>query len=128
MVLKKLASLDGGQVNFPERRDSFTNLSAHELTQDQKDLLNLGLNCSILSKRSQHEKKAEIEHCTSRSAITITLAGSRSTQMSRHSPWRRIPRVGAAPAAALFLQDAAKELRANENIVIRREVLCVRYP
>ena len=38
-VLKKLASLYGGQVNLPERRDSFINLSAHELTQDKKDLL-----------------------------------------------------------------------------------------
>ena len=60
-ILRKLSTLYGAQVTLPDESDSYINLSAHNLTQDEKDFLNLGFTCRLLSKRNQQEKKAEIE-------------------------------------------------------------------
>ena len=35
-IVRKLSSLYGGQVNIPEKNDSYVNLSSHVLTEDQK--------------------------------------------------------------------------------------------
>lgn len=60
-VQRKLVKLYGGNVVVPENKGCFVNLSDYELNDDEKELLNLGLNCHYLPRLSRQRKKAEIE-------------------------------------------------------------------
>ena len=44
-----------------ENVDSFINLSDYQLTDDEKQLLNLGLNCHLQPKYDKLHKKVELE-------------------------------------------------------------------
>ena len=59
--VKKLNRLYEGTMYLSESRDNFINLSNHNLTKEEKEVLNLGLNCHIHSKIDQTTKKMEIE-------------------------------------------------------------------
>ena len=70
-IIKKLNGLYQGQkvVNedkgksfcVKENVDSFINLSDYQLTNDEKQLLNLGLNCHLQPKYDKLHKKVELE-------------------------------------------------------------------
>ena len=63
-TIEKLSALYGGPLMLPEVSDGYLNLSSVELTQSQKDLLNLGLNCHIQTIQTKYdslEKKANLE-------------------------------------------------------------------
>ena len=51
----------GGDIKLGESQQGFVNLSSVELTDAQRELLNLGLNCHVLTPNSLTEKKAELE-------------------------------------------------------------------
>ena len=57
-IQRKLAKLYGGNLVVPESNDCFINLSDYELKEDEKEVLNLGLNCHFLPKPSRQRKKS----------------------------------------------------------------------
>ena len=68
-TIKKLNSLycngdvksGSSYLYVKESVDSFVNLSNHELSKDEKDFLNLGLNCHLEPKYDTLHKKVEME-------------------------------------------------------------------
>ena len=60
-IVKKLSNLYGGHIKLPESKDGYINLSTIELSDDQKEVLNLGLNCHYQAKYDPLDKKAELE-------------------------------------------------------------------
>ena len=122
-ITRKLSALYGGKVCLPVSCDSFVNLSSYKLTRAQKDLLNLGLNCSYYPKRNQQEKKAELEllyeqicdhHKAGRIQVNPDvqeqLLAEGTKQRGSHKSHIVTPR----------LREAARELRDNPDLIIRR--------
>ena len=58
---KKLTTLNGGRVRQEQKSDGFINLSNVDLTNEQKKLLNLGLNCHYIRKPHRDEKRIQTE-------------------------------------------------------------------
>ncbi|XP_043222609.1 uncharacterized protein LOC122381900 [Amphibalanus amphitrite] len=122
-IQRKLSSLYGGDITLPEQRDSYVNLSSYVLTQDQKDFLNLGLNCRLYPKQSQQEKKAEVELlyeqiCDRHRDGNIEVNPDIQEQLSAESTKTR----GTNRSGILTprLRQAAKQLKDNPDIIIRR--------
>ena len=122
-VLRKLSSLYGGPVCLPESRDSFLNLSSHALTQDQKDLLNLGLNCSYYPRSNRQEKKAEVELlyqqiCDHHKAGRIDVNPDIQAQLLAEGT--KLRGDSKSRIVTQRLRKAAEELRNNPGLIIRR--------
>ena len=122
-ITKKLSRAYGGTILLPERKDGYINLSSVELTDSQKELLNLGLKCHFMSSSDHMEKKAAIEtlyqdilklekdnKVTVNSRLRDSLIGE-SSKMRGNSKSKIISRR---------LREAAKQLREDDRIVIRR--------
>ena len=60
-IAKKLSKIYGGCFNLPQQKQGYVNLSSVQLTTDQHNFHNLGLNCHIQSKRKSTDKKTELE-------------------------------------------------------------------
>ena len=60
-TLNKLNRLYKGTLKLPESLDQYINLSKHHLTESEKELLNLGLNCHVSSKFDRYIKATEME-------------------------------------------------------------------
>ena len=58
---KKLADLNGGNLKVARPKAGYINLSDYQPSPTQEDLLNLGLNCHVLSKPRPYDKRLEIE-------------------------------------------------------------------
>ena len=59
-VLKKLTHLYKGDIAVPENDQGFLNLSSTQLTPDQEEFLNLGINCHNFPKFNAVTKKTEV--------------------------------------------------------------------
>ncbi|MPC62099.1 hypothetical protein E2C01_056181 [Portunus trituberculatus] len=60
--ISKLTRLYGGNIKLPQPRNAFINLAPGlELTDDQEELLNLGLDCHFMTKPRPHRKRLELE-------------------------------------------------------------------
>ena len=120
---RKLSSLYGDHVVLPNPSDNYINLSNQELTSDQKDLLNLGLKCSYYPKHSQQEKKAELELlyqqiCDHHKAGKINVNPDVQEQLLSEGTRRRGRNTSRLITPRL--RAAAKELRQNTELIIRR--------
>ena len=122
-ITRKLSALYGDKVTLPVSCDSFVNLSTYELTPAQKDLLNLGLNCSYYPKRNQQEKKAELELlyeqiCDHNKAGRIQVNPDVQEQLLAEGTKQR----GSDRSRIVTprLREAARELRNNPDLIIRR--------
>ncbi|MPC68551.1 hypothetical protein E2C01_062753 [Portunus trituberculatus] len=60
-MIKKLAKLLGDNIKLPRPNRGYTNLTDVVLTQDQEDILNMGIQCHYLTKPRPHRKRLEIE-------------------------------------------------------------------
>ena len=58
-VLKKLSHLYKGDIFAPKEANGFVNLSSVQLTRDQEQFLNLGINCHYFPKFDSVTKKTE---------------------------------------------------------------------
>ena len=58
---KKLSRLYGGPINLKCEGDPFINFSSRALSDDEKDFLNLGVNCHLSGKTEFCQKKTELE-------------------------------------------------------------------
>ena len=123
-MAKKLSNLYKNPFVLPEDgSDTFVNLSDYTLTGDEKVLLNLGLNCHIKSPMEKYKVKVELEilyeqllHLKNNDIVDIEpelqdrLKGAASWFYSKEHSSILTPE----------LRAAAKSLRENPDIVIRR--------
>ena len=122
-ILKKLSNLNGGPVLLPQPIDGYVNLSDKVITANQRKLLNLGLNCHTQCKINPIHKRVEIETLIDdvlemKKNGKVTISDSFITEMVTESKKSR----GSKKSRILDkdLITAAKELKENKEIVIRR--------
>ena len=122
-IVKKLTNLNNGPLLIPYPREGYINLTDVNLTPNQKRLLNLGLNCHIQKKTSLHHKRMEIETLIEdiqelQKKRKITTSPNLIAELVAESGRQR----GSTRSKLLDkdLVSAAKELRENENIIIRK--------
>ena len=122
-MIKKLTKLHGGNIKLPRPTCGYTNLTDLVLTQDQEDILNMGINCHYLTKPRPHRKRLEIEtllddiqQLEAKGKVTTSpdlqpslLAEAAKNRGSFHSQKVKKQHI-----------LAAKQLRENKEIVIRR--------
>ncbi|XP_076037506.1 uncharacterized protein LOC143022964 [Oratosquilla oratoria] len=121
-VQKKLSRLYGNKMFLPKYTDGFVNLSNYQLSENQKEFLNLGLKCNYMPQFKKAEKTAELELlyrnlCNLRKEGKIQLNPDVKEQLQAESIKHRS--FGSGPLLTAELQ-AAMELRENKDIVIRR--------
>ena len=123
-MLRKLSKLYKAPVVLPDKEvDGFINLSNYTLTDSEKHLLNLGLNCHLQSKVDMYERKVELE------ILYESLLNLQTQKIVEISPelqdqlraeGSRQPPNSNSTLLTPELRAAAKSLRENNNIVIRR--------
>ena len=123
IVLKKLNKLYNGEIMLKGETSCFINLSDHILSQAEKDFLNLGLNFHIQPKYNKLHKQTEIEalygsllELQKNKKITINprLADQLASESTKHrNPYYRC-------SLSSDLKNAAKELKNNDKLVIRK--------
>ena len=119
----KLVKLNGGQVKYSRPLKGYINLTNKEVTRDQEELLNMGLNCHTMSKPKKFQKRIEceiliddIEKLTKKGEVITEptfkqeiLAEATKTRGSFNSNIIERRHI-----------DAAKQLKADSSITIRR--------
>ena len=60
-ITKKLNKLYGGNIKLKCDGDAFLNLSSRTLNEDEKEFLNLGVNCHVAGKFQSCQKNTELE-------------------------------------------------------------------
>ena len=123
-ILKKLNRLYGGRVLLPNPSDCYINLSSVELTDAQKQYLNLGVNFHVQSKYLPYEKNVELE-LLYQSVIKLRDAGKVSVNENLRPlllAESTKDRQGKNTNSVLTpeLRQAARELRENREIIVRK--------
>lgn len=122
-TIKKLTKLYGGCITVPDEKEGFINLSSVELTDSQKDLLNLGLNCHYQCKYDPLDKKAELEVLYQdvlklQKENKVKVQGNLRDRLVGESSKVRDRCKSKILSRRLF--KAARELREDDRIVIRK--------
>ena len=122
--VKKLNRLYEGTMYLSESRDNFINLSNHNLTKEEKEVLNLGLNCHIHSKIDQTTKKMEIE-ILYQNLIEMENKGKVIVKRELSDSLRNEGNKNRANNNNTKLltkkhKEACKNLRSNLDIIIRK--------
>ncbi|XP_076043851.1 uncharacterized protein LOC143026947 [Oratosquilla oratoria] len=123
-ILKKLSRLYGGTLAIPQSSPSFINLSNEILTEDQIEFLNLGINCHLKPKYNQINKKVEIaalfeDICKLEKEGKISVNQDLQEQLQSESTKSR-HQHNTTPLLSPRLKEAARQLRENEKIIIRK--------
>jgi uncharacterized protein (DUF1778 family) len=122
-TLRKLNRLYRGDISLPHSTDGYINLSSHTLSKDQKELLNLGLNCHVISKFSKTKKQIELELLYD-SLLKLKNDGKININPDLKDLLRAeaSKQRGSSNSKILTpaLRQAAKQLRDNDQIVIRK--------
>ena len=120
---KKLSKLYGGLVILPEHKNGYINLSDHSLTETEKDILNLGLNCHLQGKFSKLDKKVELETLYNsliklQDKAKVTINDDLRDQLRAEGTKRR--HYGKSNLLTREQRQTAKELRETPGLTIRR--------
>ena len=122
-LTKKLITLNNGHVRTAEHTDSYINLSELELTEDQKEFLNLGLKCPYIRKPHSENKRINTEILIDR------LLDLQAQQKVLLSPTVIHDLVGESgidrnvyfsKIVDKRMREAAKSLRDDPSIIIRK--------
>ena len=122
-LTKKLITLNGGPVRNLKHTNSFINLSDVTLTEDQIEFLNLGLKCSYIRKPHPESKRINTEilidkllhlHCQRKVTLSPTVVHDlvEESKVDRNHYHTKV--------LTKRLKAAAKSLRDNNSIIIRR--------
>ena len=123
-ITKKLCNLYNGDILLPSTKDRYINLSDHELTNNQKELLNLGPNVHIQTTYDPLKKKAELEMLYQ---SIIQLESDEKVKVQ--ADLRDLLRVegiknrstrNKIPILTKPLKQAAKELKSHPDVIVRR--------
>ena len=119
-ITRKLNNLYHGKILLPEQTDGFINLSDHQLSSDQIEFLNLGLNCHTQPKFDQLKKTTEMEIlygslCKLADQNIIEIHSDLQDLLRAESTKCRNYKKSNLLSPKLI--KAAKELRENDNIL-----------
>ena len=122
-VLSKLNRLYRGSFLLPENLDQFVNLTDYILTETERELLNLGLNCHISSKFDKYIKEMELEVLYEsllkmEKDKKLLLLPSLRDQLRAEASKKRAD--GRSSLLTPQLRDAAQSLKNNNDIIIQR--------
>ena len=122
-IMKKLQNLYRGKVALPEESPGFINLSKYTPTDAEKEFLQLGLNCHIKPNFDQMKKKVELEILYSdllqlERKETVELSADLKEQLRAEGTKCRDN--SKSTLLTNELKNAAKSLRANQDICIRK--------
>ena len=122
-IAKKLSRIYGGNINLPQQKQGYVNLSSVQLTTEQHNFLNLGLNCHIQSKRKPIDKKAELELLFQdilqlEKDEKVTIKGDLKGELIGEG--NKLRGKTNSNLLSKELKEAAKQLKENEQIIIRR--------
>ena len=122
-MLKRLQKLYGGLIFLSQNRKCFINLSKHKLSIEEKEFLNLGLNCHLYSKFDPYKKRVELKMLykkllTLQNADIIEINPNLKDQVWSESTKRK--RKTKSSILTPQLKAATKSLREDSRIVIRR--------
>ncbi|MPC41373.1 hypothetical protein E2C01_034962 [Portunus trituberculatus] len=116
--ISKLTRLYGGNIKLPQPRNAFINLvPGLELTEDQEELLNLGLNCHFMTRPRPHRKRLD-DIKNLEKAKKITTADNLPADILPE-----VEKTGGSFQSQILQRRhliVAKQLRKKEDIVIRR--------
>ena len=120
---KKLSNLYGSRIFQPEQTDCYINLSKYKLTTEEKDFLNLGLNCHIKSKVDKQRKKLELELLYQdllklKDDKIVEVNPNINDQLKAEGGKQR--GSGKSTLLTSKMRETAKSLRTNNDIIIRR--------
>ena len=122
-MLKKLQTIYGSKLLLPKQQQCYINLSDRELSADEKEFLNLGLNCHTYSRFDVYKKKVELELLYSdllnlEKNNVVEINPNLKDQLRGESTKCR----GKTQSNILTpkLRAAAQNLRNDETIVIRK--------
>ena len=122
-MLKKLQSIYGSKLLLPKQQQCYINLSNRELSTDEKEFLNLGLNCHTYSRFDAYKKKVELEILYDdllklEKNKVVEINPNLKEQLRGESTKNR----GKTQSLILTpkLRAAAQSLREDETIVIRK--------
>ena len=126
-TLNKLNRLYKGTLKLPESLDQYVNLSKHRLTEPEKELLNLGLNCHVSSKFDRYFKATEMEILYDsilklETDRKITVSAGFRDQLRGEAT--KVRGDGRSTLFTPHLWEAAKSLRNNEEIIVRKADKC----
>ena len=121
-IQKKLCNLYGGWVPLPEKKNGYINLSDVSLTENQEEILNLGVNFQYAPRFSPQKKKAALEILYQdalklKSQNKIEIDPDFQDLLIGESAKNRSGGTRSLPPR---MRKAARELRENESIVIRK--------
>ena len=123
ITCKKLNELYNGQIFLKNETNCFVNLSDHQLTRDEKEFLNLGLNYHIQPKYDKLHKETELEslyntltELETKNSISInpSIVNRLAAESTKH---RNPPYISSVPTK---LRKAAKDLKMKDNLIIHR--------
>ncbi|XP_043202155.1 uncharacterized protein LOC122370546 isoform X1 [Amphibalanus amphitrite] len=122
-IAKKLSNIYGGTFNLPLQKQGYVNLSSIELTNEQHNFLNLGLNCHIQSKRKGIDKKTELEVLYQdilqlEKNEKVVIKGDLKGELIGEG--NKLRGNSNSKLLTKELKEAAKQLRDNDKIIIRR--------
>lgn len=124
-ILKKLNKIYGGQIKLPEEKNNrcYINLSHYQPTENEEQLLNIGINCHIKKKFDPLEKATELEllYCSIIKLendgivrVNKNLRDLLRAESTKHRDYNQ------SKILNQDLQNAAKSLRTIEDIIIRK--------
>ena len=122
-IIRKLNNLASRSIFIREKSDCFLNLSNYELSNVEKEVLNLGLNCHLQSKFDPVDKRVEIEMLYTslvklKNDDKIDININLKEELRAESTRRR-----SNQNSSLLSSDhklALKSLKNNDNIMIRK--------
>ena len=123
IIVKKLNNLYNGQICLKNDVNYFLNLSDHCVTPEEKEFLNLGLNYHLQPKYDKLHKQTELEvlysnlvelEKTKKISIHPRIVDQLAAESTKHRNTHY--RSSITPQ----LRDAAKNLKENPNLVIRK--------
>ena len=120
---RKLVKLNGGQLKYSNTLKGYINLTQKVLTTDQDELLDMGLNCHVMKPPQKHAKKLECEILID-DIEKLVKRGLINTEPSFKTDITSEASKTRGQCNSKILQkrhiDAAKQLRADPSITIRR--------
>ena len=124
LYLSGESSTNGKGIFIKEAKDSFVNLSNYELNDLEKEFLNLGINCHIQPKYDKLQKQVELEilyqNLTAlETKNKVSIKPEIVEQLKSESTKHRNPKHHSSILSKPLL-DAARNLKNNENIVVRK--------
>ena len=122
-IVKKLERLYNGTIVLPQERKTYVNISDYVLSKDEHDFLSLGMNVHLKPKFDPYKKRVELEKLYQ--DITdlhrdgyVNMNDNLKDQLKAEGTKNRSR--GNRSILPPNLRNAAKQLRSNEEIVIRK--------